>query len=379
MSVYKPAKGRFWWYDFVRKGVRYSGSTGATTRSKAERVEEANRILAAKGELGNDRRPVPTLDQAAAAWWRTKADKKTADEMLTRSTVAVKLIGRDKPVNEVTFSDVHRAIQKRRAQAVRGKKTLPSNATINRDIISTIRPILKLARELLNDGKGAPVAFPEINWGKLRMPEPKPKARGFTAAELDRVIAALPIYLQDFARFQARYGCRLEEMFFSIDDVDVEGRRLLLKDRKPGDDHSLPLTAEDAAMLASRIGRARAAKIETPWFRELKTGLKPVAYWGAQKALGKAMTETGLRATKRARGSHDLRHHAGMEMLRSSNNLRLTQKLLGHASINSTLVYAHALEDDLRAALDKLSQPAPSSVVVDTTEIDANVLKEKKK
>ena len=71
------------------------------------------------------------------------------------------------------------------------------------------------------------------------------------------------------------------------------------------------------------------------------------------------MTDSGLRASKGARGSHDFRHHAGMQVLRRTGNLRAAQRLLGHASITSTLVYAHAQEDDLRAALDAVS-PAGS-------------------
>ncbi len=68
------------------------------------------------------------------------------------------------------------------------------------------------------------------------------------------------------------------------------------------------------------------------------------------------MTSTGLRASKGAKGPHDLRHNGGMKMLRATGNLRVTQKLLGHASIQSTLVYAHAMEDDVKAGLAALSR-----------------------
>jgi hypothetical protein len=39
-------------------------------------------------------------------------------------------------------------------------------------------------------------------------------------------------------------------------------------------------------------------------------------------------------------------------MLAKTGNLKLTQQLLGHADIKSTMRYAHALEADLRLALD---------------------------
>ena len=371
MSVYKPQKGRYWHYDFQHKGRRYYGSTGATTRSKAERVEATNRVLAAQGKLDRPARPVPTLDEAATTWWRSKQHLRTADELLDRVTRAVRLVGAAKPVNEVTFADVQTAIQRWRGLLTPGKAPRPpAPGTVNRDMVSTLRPVLRLARELLNDGSAEAVPFPEIPWSKLRLAEPKPRARDFKADDVRRFLEAVPAHLRDFARFQARYGCRLGEMFFTLADIDLETGRVRLRDRKGGDDHTIPITADDAALLATRVGRARAAGLDTVWFREEGKALVAVTYWHAQKRLGTAMTAAGLRAAQGARGSHDLRHHAGMQMLRSSGNLRTTQRLLGHASITSTLVYAHALEDDLRSALDKLSRPAPEPVSSSEVETD---------
>jgi integrase len=363
MSVYKPTKGHFWHFDFVLKGRRYNGSTGATTRSKAERVEAAKRVAAATGELDRRSIEVETLDQAATAWWKTKGHLRTADELLARASLAVELVGPGKRVNEVSFTDVQRAVQARRGQT-RSGGGLIKNATINRDIIATLRPIIKFARRRLNDGVAAPISFPEIDWGALTLPEPKPNARDFKPSEIDAVLLALPTDMHDFARFQARYGLRLNEMIkLKLTDIDLEGRRIWIRERKGGDDHCLPLVATDAVMLATRVGQAKKAKLDTPWFRAEAGKLVPITYWHAQRRLRLAMSASGLRASHGARGSHDLRHHAGMQMLRQSKNLRTTQKLLGHASITSTLVYAHALEDDLRTALDELSRPAPEPAV----------------
>ena len=48
-------------------------------------------------------------------------------------------------------------------------------------------------------------------------------------------------------------------------------------------------------------------------------------------------------------------------ILRATGNLRMARRLAGHASIRSTLTYACVLEDDLRAALDGESRPAPEA------------------
>jgi integrase len=66
--------------------------------------------------------------------------------------------------------------------------------------------------------------------------------------------------------------------------------------------------------------------------------------------LRSAARRAGLGALPRL--IHGARHHAGTDFLRSSKNLKLTQRLLGHKDIQSTMRYAHALDDDLIAALE---------------------------
>ena len=49
---------------------------------------------------------------------------------------------------------------------------------------------------------------------------------------------------------------------------------------------------------------------------------------------------------------HALRHTAATWILRKTNNLRITKEILGHANINTTLKYAHVLDDEKRKALN---------------------------
>ncbi len=51
---------------------------------------------------------------------------------------------------------------------------------------------------------------------------------------------------------------------------------------------------------------------------------------------------------------------AAMQMLRKTGNIALAKELLGHADIRSTLVYAHVLKSDLRAALLRNSPEPPA-------------------
>ena len=85
------------------------------------------------------------------------------------------------------------------------------------------------------------------------------------------------------------------------------------------------------------------------WFRETPRGeLLAITYRGFQSACYVALREAGITD---ARAVHDLRHHAGTDILRATGNLQLARKLLGHESLQSTMRYAHAYDDDLTEAL----------------------------
>jgi len=322
------------------------------------------------GEL--DDAALMTLDQAAGRWWAEHGSTlRGGDRLEARIERAVMAVGPQTRIGTITTDIVARAIQTRRGQGFKRSKAddareyLPKPGTVNRDMIDSLRPILIRARKVWG------AKLPEIDWQALRMREPKPKPREFAGDELDQVKAQLRPHWHDLVDMAARYGCRLSEMFFGLDDLDVfdlGNARVKLRERKGGDDHIVPLLPEDAAILAARKGRAQAANLQTVWFRERrlpgpggKTVLRALTYAGASIALRRAMTRSGLRAAKGMKGAHDLRHHSGMKTLRATGNLRLVQALLGHADIKSTMVYAHAVEGDVKHGLAEVSRNSPGA------------------
>lgn len=368
MGVYRPKRSPYWHYDFQLKGRRFHGSTGVDSKRAAEGIEREVRRKAATGEL--DDASMMTLDAAAGRWWIERGSGlKGGDRLEARIERVITLLGPATPISHITTEAVSRAIERRRGQAITkskakdARKYLPSNSTVNRDMIDTLRPILNRAR------KAWGAKLPEIDWQALRMKEPKPKPKELAGDDLGRVLAEVRPHWHDLIMFASRYGCRLSELFFSLDDLDVadlENARLKLRERKGDDDHTIPLLPDDAAMLAARLGRARAASLETVWYREKrlkgpggKVRLLALTANGAAIAMRRAMVRSGLKATKGMRGMHDLRHHSGMQILRQTGNLRLAQRLLGHADIKSTMVYAHAIEADVKAGLAGLSRNSP--------------------
>jgi integrase len=244
-------------------------------------------------------------------------------------------------VTEIGTPEVEAALQSRRLETTKQGRA-PTNGTANRDIIdSTLRPILNYCADVLEH----PVR--RIAWTKVRLQEPKGRTRTFTDTEIEAWRAALPAWHRPVFDFMARYGVRLKEAFFHPDALDVTNGEVSIRDRKNGLDLAIPLLEEDLRDLAARATRARAAELETVWYREAKRGLIPIHWRGFQSASRAALTAAGI---SDARPAHDLRHHAATNVRRAGDVL-VVQRLLGHEDLRSTARYAHASSEDVLKAL----------------------------
>jgi site-specific recombinase XerD len=71
----------------------------------------------------------------------------------------------------------------------------------------------------------------------------------------------------------------------------------------------------------------------------------------------KAVTTAFLRAFKRAGVSgsfHTFRHACATTMLAKGANIKVVQDILGHANINTTMKYLHALDDQKKDAINSI-------------------------
>jgi hypothetical protein len=82
----------------------------------------------------------------------------------------------------------------------------------------------------------------------------------------------------------------------------------------------------------------------------LQSGDYPLSESGLKTAMRRAVPDAGVANFR----FHDTRHTAATRILRKSN-LRVAQILLGHSDIKTTTKYAHAVDDDIRAAMNAAS------------------------
>ena len=217
-----------------------------------------------------------------------------------------------------------------------------------------------------------------------------------TPNEVERLLSRIRGRSQIIA--QLMYGCGLrvsEACEIRVKDIDLDRRLLTLRDTKGKHDRVAPLPARLAVPLQAQIDHR--AKLHR---RDLgrEAGHAPIPHAFARKSPG-AATEfgwqflfcgqrsivdrsTGLltrfavhrsavqRAVKDAARlamlhkrvtSHTLRHSFATHLLEAGVDIRTVQKLLGHQSVKTTMIYLHTTSDGFPGLVSPLDR-LPSSV-----------------
>lgn len=345
MTVYRPGKSRFYHYDFMFKKVRYHGSTGLTTKAAAMAYEADRRREAASGKRD---KPSITLDDGVGLWWEQKGKhEKNAKTVEGHGATLIRVLGGNKLMGDIEMSDFRHFIARRRAHITNRKKPL-SPASINREL-EVARIVWRLCAESYS--------VSEIDWGKLMLKEAQERVRELSEAEEKRLFAHLPDDLAAVAEFAILSGQRRTAIITLLwSRVDLTGARATV--RTKGDvDHTFPLTPRMIALLANRpkagpfvftyeCERNAPPRGDRP--KRLKGQRYPFSKQGWVRKWKKALKDARIEDFR----FHDLRHTTGTRVLRASGNLKVVQKLLNHTNITTTARYAHALEEDVRTAMN---------------------------
>lgn len=369
MSVYKPAKSRFYHYDFQFKGRRFHGSTGVETLRKAETFERKERERVALGLPATGDQL--TLDVAAGRWWAEVGQHRESASILKhRLGVTVRLIKPGTLLEDITTDVVAKAIERRRGETYARAFDVPpstrrpgqkaaryglSNDTVNSDIIKRIRPIMNRAEKVW-EVKG----LHKIDWKALMLPEAETDIVHFSDPYQQAWVDACGPTEAFFLQLLLAYGLRLSEPFFPpsayLPDTP-NGPSVAINKRKGGAPMLLPLRPIDARQIAARVGIAQAAGLDSIWLERNERGeLVTVSRDAMQGRLRKAAARAGIDHTRLI---HSIRHHVGTDFLARTGDLAQTKKLLGHKDIKSTLIYAHALDHGLRDAINSRNSPEP--------------------
>lgn len=187
-----------------------------------------------------------------------------------------------------------------------------------------------------------------------RLSEAGNRREGFLEpAEVEALVAALPVDLQDFTRFGYLSGWRKGEIAsLTWADVDREGRMIRLRPEHSKNDHGRLLPLEGA--LWEIIERRWAAReYET---RDGQVTLSPYVFHQAGAPVGdfrKAWASACKAAGLTGRLFHDLRRSAIRNMVRAGVPERVAMDLSGHKTRSVFDRYNITSEKDLREALQR--------------------------
>lgn len=177
------------------------------------------------------------------------------------------------------------------------------------------------------------------------------RTRSMTTQEEEKLLTFAPCWFVPMIRLALATGMRRGELLsLRRQDIDVENRKIWLRNTKSGKDQSIPLNRTAQAILEA-VDPAVADGKALPWVFVDPVTSKPYTRYDLDYAMRSTVEKAGLEDLH----FHDLRHTAGTRAYRATKDIKAVQKLLRHSSLAVTLRYVHDAEDDLQAAVDALN------------------------
>lgn len=212
--------------------------------------------------------------------------------------------------------------------------------------LTVLRRMLSIARK-----RGLIATVPEVAWCR----PPSPEFDFLTFEEADRVIAAATDEWRAMITVALRTGLRLGElMALRWQDVDLVAGRLVVKQNivrgivgtpKSGKPREVPLSDEALKALTGHR-HLRGPLVFGDW--DGRTLRVPKVRYAIERACKKA----GIRPVC----WHVLRHSFASRLAMRGAPLKAIQELLGHATIQMTMRYAHMSPDVARDAVRLLDR-----------------------
>jgi len=139
-------------------------------------------------------------------------------------------------------------------------------------------------------------------------------------------------------------GFRLQEaLFLQVSDIDKDRMLIHVHRGKGAKDRFVPLPPNTLALLRKHWKTHRHPRLIFPALgrghNKAPTSEKPMAIDSVQGAFRRAKFSAGIK--KRRVSIHTLRHSYATHLLERGINLRVIQRWLGHAQLETTMVYLH--------------------------------------
>lgn len=330
MSLRKRKGSPFFYYDFIFKGRRFTGSTATSTRRDAERIEREARERA-KAEGKEVRKALYTLSEACGIFWEERGHRargKWQSDTARYLQQICKHVDETTSMSELGDKHINQFVQAR----LKGFQEGQGHAAINRGLA-----VFRTVHNYVKDLHEQPVKA--IKWSRHFLEEPEERIRWLTAEELTRLLEHLPDHARVAVHWSVLTGMRLAATYDltwrAIDFGKAECRII-----KKGGKTQVIVLSPDALSLLAALPRHGAFVFERR---------------NRRKIFEKALADAGIENFR----WHDLRHTHATLLRQAGVALEIVQRSLGHQSIKTTQRYAHVADHEMRAALQKLPSITP--------------------
>ncbi|MFH0899426.1 MAG: site-specific integrase [Pseudomonadota bacterium] len=361
MPVYRDARNGRWRYrtrvlvDGVLRDLSGSAPAKSNTKQAAENLERIA-VMKAQGLMPSAPQPArkeaqkketPRFVDFADRFLDLARMKNKPSEVATKEStlrVHLKPYFGEKRLDEIGFADIQDYVAAKLAPKTDGK--VLSKKSINNHL-TVLRRLLVVAKK-----RGLIGTVPEIEWLKV----PKPDFDFLSFEEADRILDAdvdsewhtmILVALRTGMRLGELLALRWEDVDLTIGQVRVcrSVSRGIITTPKSGKDRVIPLG--DEVLAALKVHRHLRGELVfcTMAGRMLKKGECKHPLW-------RACRRAGLRRI----GWHVCRHTFASHLVMRGAQLKAVQELLGHATIEMTMRYAHLSPHVSRDAVQLLDR-----------------------
>jgi site-specific recombinase XerD len=162
---------------------------------------------------------------------------------------------------------------------------------------------------------------------------------------LDSIDIGAPFGLRDRALFELLYATGLrggEVAALKVEDIDFEGRLVFVREGKMGKDRVVPLSEVAKSFLKLYLSERK----ERSGYLFLNQQGGKLNATSINNRFRRNATRCGV--YRPGLSTHSIRHSVATHLLTHGADLRYVQELLGHESIETTVLYTHQLFENLK-------------------------------
>ena len=201
------------------------------------------------------------------------------------------------------------------------------------------------------------------DWKTLEIMRAEPEQRlpaVLSRPEVQRLLQAMTP-LHNRAYFTTLYSCGLrlnEALYLQVGDIDGPRHMRHVHRGKGAKDRYIPLPDDTLDLLRTYWKTHR----NHTWLfpatgrdqKHMARATSPMPRSSVQGAFRKAKQRAGIR--KRDGGPHTLRHSYATHLLEAGVNLRAIQRYMGHAHLETTMIYLHLTQTGQADAVQRMNE-----------------------